>query len=93
MNNKKTTIAKLLATENITIEWNKVNTASFDVKHRILTLPIYEGMNDNIQELMQLHEVGHALYTPLDMLETVKDKNLNKGIVNAPRPGPISRID
>ncbi|MAV63567.1 MAG: hypothetical protein CMG00_00075 [Candidatus Marinimicrobia bacterium] len=82
MNNKKTTIAKLLATENITIEWNKVNTASFDVKHRILTLPIYEGMNDNIQELMQLHEVGHALYTPLDMLETAKDKNLNKGIIN-----------
>jgi len=36
----KSNLAKLLATENITIQHNKVKTASFDVKDRVLTLPI-----------------------------------------------------
>ena len=37
----KSNLAKLLATENITIQHNNVKTASFDVKHRVLTLPIF----------------------------------------------------
>jgi len=45
---KKTTIqnksqlAKLLATENIEVQENAVQTASFDVKDRILTIPIFK---------------------------------------------------
>ena len=31
----KSNLAKLLATENITIQHNKVKTASFDVKNRV----------------------------------------------------------
>ena len=34
---KKSTLAKLLATENIEVQQNKVRTASFDVKNRVLT--------------------------------------------------------
>ena len=40
--NKKSTLAKLLATENIEVQENQVKTASFDVKDRILTLPIFK---------------------------------------------------
>ena len=40
--NKKSTLAKLLATENIEVQENCKETASFDVKDRILTLPIFK---------------------------------------------------
>ena len=33
-------LAKLLATENLTVEHRQVQTASFDVNNRVLTLPI-----------------------------------------------------
>ena len=36
----KSQLAKLIATENITIQHNQVKTASFDTVNRVLTLPI-----------------------------------------------------
>ena len=36
----KSLLAKLLATENVTVEHGKYQTASFDVKNRVLRLPI-----------------------------------------------------
>ena len=38
----KSQLAKLLATENIEVQENKASTASFDVKNRILTIPIFK---------------------------------------------------
>ena len=62
----RSTIAKLLATENITVVQDNVRTASFDVKHRILTLPMWADIATSTQDHLVGHEVGHALYTPLD---------------------------
>lgn len=56
-------LAKLLATENITIEHSNVQTAMFDVKNRVLVLPTWKNMNRELYHMMVLHEVGHALYT------------------------------
>ena len=64
-------LAKLLATENISVEHRKVQTASFDVKNRRLTLPIWKKMDNNIIDLLIAHEVGHALYTPQNAWETL----------------------
>ena len=50
---KKSTLAKLLATENIQVEQNNVQTASFDVENRILTIPIFKHENK-----MQLRNAG-----------------------------------
>lgn len=61
-----TSLAKLLATENITVEQSNVSTASFDVKNRVLTLPIWATEDKFVEDHMTGHEVGHALYTPLD---------------------------
>ena len=36
---QKSNLARLLATENITVEHNNVQTAQFDIVNRILTLP------------------------------------------------------
>ena len=65
---KKELLAKLLATENITVVQQNVETASFDVKNRVLTLPVWndELMNEDTEDHLTGHEVGHALYTPAD---------------------------
>ena len=39
---QKSYLAKLLATENIEVQVNNVDTASFDVANRILTLPRFK---------------------------------------------------
>jgi len=62
----KSILAKLLASENLTVEHGKFNTASFDVKNRVLRLPIWKEMSGNLYDLLVLHEVGHALFTPAE---------------------------
>ena len=42
---------------------------SFDVKKRELVLPILKFMSKDIQDLMTLHEVGHAFWTTVDMMQ------------------------
>ena len=73
---KKSTLAKLLATENIEVQENSASTASFDVKNRILTIPIFkkEHKSKNVYDMLVGHEVAHALWTPSDSWEKMKDK-------------------
>jgi hypothetical protein len=59
-------LAKLLATEDLLIEHRKVSTASFDVKNRVLTLPIWKDLTNDVYDLLVGHEVAHALYTPVE---------------------------
>jgi hypothetical protein len=66
----KSLLAKLLASENISVEHGNFQTASFDVKNRVIRLPIFKYMSGSIYDLMVLHEVGHALWTPLKGLHT-----------------------
>ena len=66
LTNTKSLLAKLLASENLTVEHGNYQTASMDVKNRILRLPIWKEMSGSLYDLMVLHEVGHALYTPED---------------------------
>ncbi len=60
----KGNLAKLLATENLTVEHRKVSTACFDVDKRLLILPIWKTASNTVYDLLVGHEVGHALYTP-----------------------------
>ena len=68
----KSILAKLLATENVTVEHGKYSTASFDVKNRVLRLPIWKEMSGNLYDLLVLHEVGHALFTPEEGMHDAK---------------------
>ncbi len=63
---QKTALAKLMATENLTVEHQKIQTAKFDPLNRILYLPIWQNMSGHMYDLLTGHEVGHALYTPPD---------------------------
>jgi hypothetical protein len=64
--NQKSGLAKLMATENLTVQHAKTFTASFDPKNRILTCPIWTEMSGDLYDLLMGHEVGHALDTPAD---------------------------
>ena len=60
----KSNLAKLLAMENIVVEHRNVETASFDVENRVLTLPMWKYASEDVYDMLVGHEVGHALYTP-----------------------------
>ena len=60
----KSHLAKLLATEDLVVENKKVETASFNVQTRVLTLPLWDLASGDVYDLLVGHEVGHALYTP-----------------------------
>jgi hypothetical protein len=76
----KGTLAKLLATENLNVEHRNVETAYFDVLNRILCLPIWKDVSADVYDMLVGHEVGHALYTPVDygaVSQTVPQDILN----------------
>ena len=76
------TLAKLLAEEDINVVHRNQSTAMFDVLNRELSLPIWKEMSKNVQDLMTVHEVGHALWTPLEQLKRAKQENVEFSFVN-----------
>ena len=84
MMKNKSTLAKLLAEEDIFVVHKQMETAYFDSKKRELGLPIWkdEEMTPDIYDLMVGHEIGHALWTPLDMLEMAAHRGINHSFVN-----------
>ena len=63
---QKNLLTKLMASENLTVEHQKIHTAKFDPKNRVLYLPIWQDMTGFMYDHLGGHEVGHALYTPAD---------------------------
>ena len=72
----KSNLAKLLANENITIQHNKVKTASFDVKNRVLTLPLFKQKSGDVYDMLIAHECAHALWTPYEEWKGIDNDEL-----------------
>ena len=70
----QSTLAKLLAKENITVTTGNMKTAYFDVKNRTLGLPNWKNRGKDVYDMLTGHEVGHALYTPADAIERLKER-------------------
>jgi len=88
----KSILAKLMATENLHIEQRHVSTASFDVKNRILTIPILEkGISTYLYDLFLGHEVAHALWTPLDGLHKAHELGYSLSVMNVLEDSRIER--
>jgi len=69
-------LAKLLATENIHVEFKKARTASFNVSTRVLVIPIYAiNVAPEVVEMNVAHEVGHALWTNPEDWKAVQAKH------------------
>ena len=86
------TLAKLLAEEDISVVHKKVPTAAFDVKRRELILPQWKEMPKTIQDLMTLHEAAHALWTSLGMLEKMRERKIEKSFVNVIEDARIEKM-
>ena len=92
MMNSKDQLAKLMATEDITVQHSpSAKTASFDVKYRILTLPNWDSGSTAVTDLLIGHEVGHALWTKEEDWEHALSMNLHKGITNIVEDARIER--
>ena len=91
----KTLLAKLLATEDISVVHKNMPTAYFDTKNRELGLPILKNMSGDIYDLMTLHEVGHALWTSAEEWEEIvssdNDDDLPKSFINVTEDVRIER--
>lgn len=67
VHNIKSSLARLLATENIIVEHNPAaKTASFNVQTRVLQLPVWHNISEDLYDMLVVHETGHALDTPFD---------------------------
>ena len=66
-------LARLLATENIDVVRGRVRTAMFDILNRRLILPRWKEMSLTVEEMLMLHEVGHALFTGQETYGVVFD--------------------
>ena len=91
----KSQLAKLLATENIEVQENAVQTASFDVKDRILTIPIFkeEQKSKHVYDMLVGHEVSHALHTPADGWMNMKDRSQEfRSFVNVIEDARIDKL-
>jgi len=88
----KSNLAKLLATENLTVEHRKVKTAYFDLQKRLLVVPIWKEMNVDILDLLLAHEIGHALYTPQVEWKEAIDKKIPHSFLNVVEDARIEKL-
>src|SRR5210317_614458 len=90
---QKSILAKLLATEDISVEHKQVPTAAFDLSNRKIILPMWKDMTSELYDLLIGHEVGHALYTPSEgWHDQIADKGANfKGFLNVIEDARIER--
>ena len=66
-------LARLLATENISVQHQNIPTAFFDLKTRSLHLPLWSNASGSLYDMLVGHEVAHALFTPVDGWRTAID--------------------
>ena len=86
-------LAKLLASENITVQHSNASTAYFDTDKRLLMLPMWKNMSKTLYHMLTLHEVGHALYTdPVAWKAAILDTPKIKNILNVLEDARIERL-
>ena len=88
----KSNLAKLIASENLTIQHNNVKTASFNTKDRILTLPIFKEQSGDVYDMLIAHECAHALYTPADGWEKIASDDELRSYVNVLEDTRIDKL-
>ncbi len=98
----KSILARLLANEDISVIHSpEAETASFDTRDRVLTLPCWKDMGNSLYDMLVGHEVAHALYTPtgdgwVDSIDEIAkdlgiDSRLVKMYVNVVEDARIER--
>ena len=83
-------LAKLLATEDLIVEHKRVETATFNVQTRVLTLPVWDKASNYVYDMLVGHEVGHALYTPNE--DWWEKYNINPNFVNIAEDARVEKL-
>ena len=86
----KSQLAKLLATEDIAVEHKKVECAQFNVRSRVLILPLWEKASNDVYDMLVGHEVGHALFTPDE--DWWEEYNIPQQFVNVVEDARIEKL-
>lgn len=86
----KGNVARLLASENLIVEHHDVDVAYFNMEERRLVLPIYNGLSNTVYDLLVGHEVGHALYTPVDIM--TRDTTIPMDYINVVEDARIEKL-
>ena len=92
-NSSKEYLARLLATENIgVVRSPSYNTASFDLQSRTMHLPIWRT-SEEVYDLLTIHEMAHALYTPPAGWHTAVGDDMNfKSYLNIIEDARIEKL-
>lgn len=92
-NSSKEYLARLLATENISVVRSaNFATASFDPRSRTMHMPIWRT-SEEVYDLLTVHEMAHALYTPAQGWHTAVEKDPNlKSYLNIIEDARIERM-
>ena len=91
----KETLAKLMAAENVDIVHGDYKTAAFDIENRILYLPDYVDLGEDVYDLLISHEVSHALNTPVEGYHSATDEEQDekfKGFLNIVEDARIEKM-
>lgn len=87
-------LGRLLAAENICIVRKKCETASFHVRDRVLTLPLWVDLSKELETMLIAHEVGHAIWTTEHIMLAASDESRPHfhGYVNICEDARIERM-
>jgi hypothetical protein len=98
----KAVLARLMATENISVEHvPSAQTAYFDTQSRRLVFPCWQNMDSNLYDMLAGHETAHALFTPagaqvlvdaIRKVDTRNGSNAAKTFLNIVEDARIERL-
>jgi hypothetical protein len=93
----KDILARLLASEDLIVQHSEIaETACFNTQSRILTLPVWENMDNAMYDMLVGHEVSHALHTPSDgwlgFIGEGKDASQRQMVLNVCEDVRIERL-
>ena len=79
-NGSRSVFARIMSTENITVVFDpKSKDAWFDTNTRVLNMPNWTGMTNEVYDLLLSHEVSHALHTPKEGWISLTDELAGEG--------------
>lgn len=77
---QKSALARLLATENLRVNYSaNYPTAFFDLKTRTIHIPLLPLIDEDLLDLFEGHEVGHAIDTPEEGFHSAIKQNEEYG--------------
>ena len=76
-------VARLLSRENITVTHSDVRTACFDLRNRVMKLPIWKDHGKVVYDMLIAHEVGHAIFDDYPLVEKYLSDNNFRGVPDA----------